>query len=207
MRPLFGAGTDVSLGRVIREHRAALVPLVVVLAINVAVLGLVVWPLSQRVSANQSRADATERTQATATSEFKQAENIRDGKARASTDLETFYRDVLPADVAAARRMTHLRFQQKAREHGVQFQRSATNEEQIRDSTLDRLTVSMTLSGDYDDIRALIYDLETSPDFFVIDNVALTEGSDQSAPLTLALQVSTYFRTSRTLQEKPSNGR
>ena len=207
MKPLFGAGAAVSLGRVIREHRAALVPLAIVLAINVAVLGLVVWPLSQRVSGNQSRASATERTQATAASEFKQAESIRDGKARASTDLETFYKDVLPADVAAARRMTHLRFQQKAREHGVQFQRGATSEEQIRDSSLDRLTVSMTLSGDYDDIRALIYDLETSPDFFVIDNMALTEGGDPNAPLSLALEVSTYFRTSRSPQEKPSNGR
>ena len=83
------------------------------------------------------RADATARTQATATTEFKQAESIRDGKARASTDLETFYKQVLPADVAAARRMTHLRFQQKAREHNVQFQRGATSEEQLRDSSLD----------------------------------------------------------------------
>jgi type II secretion system (T2SS) protein M len=173
------------------------------LAINVAVLGLVVLPLSQRVSANQSHADATERTQANAASEFKQAESIRDGKARASTDLETFYKDVLPADIAAARRMTHVRFQQKAREHNVQFQRGATSEEQIRDSSLDRLTVSMTLSGDYDDIRALIYELETSPDFFVIDNMALTEGGVPNAPLTLALEVSTYFRTSRSPQEKP----
>ena len=94
MTSLFGAGTAVPLGRVMREHRAALVPLGVVLAINVAVLGLVVLPLAQRVSANQSRADATARTQATATTEFKQAESIRDGKARASTDLETFYKQV-----------------------------------------------------------------------------------------------------------------
>ena len=34
MRPLFGAGTAVNLSRVMREHRAALVPLVIVLAIN-----------------------------------------------------------------------------------------------------------------------------------------------------------------------------
>ena len=207
MTSLFGAGTAVPFGRVMREHRAALVPLGVVLAINVAVLGLVVLPLAQRVSANQSRADATARTQATATTEFKQAESIRDGKARASTDLETFYKQVLPPDVASARRMTHLRFQQKAREHNVQFQRGATSEEQLRESSLDRLTVSMTLSGDYDDIRALIYELETSPDFFVIDNMALTEGGDPNAPLTLALEVSTYFRTSRSPQDKISNGR
>jgi Tfp pilus assembly protein PilO len=208
MTPIFGAGTAVSAARVLREHRAALIPLAVVLAVNAVVLGLVVLPLSQRVAANQSRADATDRTQSLASAEFKQAESVRDGKARASTDLETFYKDVLPGDVAAARRLTHLRFQQKAREHNVQFQRGSTSEEQLRDSALDRLTVSMALSGDYDDIRALIYDLETSPDFFVIDNMALTEGGDENAPLTLALEVSTYFRTTRVAPAKAgSNGR
>jgi Tfp pilus assembly protein PilO len=208
MNPLFGAGTAVAATRVLREHRAALVPLVIVLAINAVVLGVVVLPLSQRVAANQTRADAAERTQTAATAEFKQAQSIRDGKARASTDLEKFYKEVLPTDVAAARRMTHLRFQQKAREHGVQFQRGATGEEQLRESVLDRLTVSMTLSGDYDDIRALIYDLETSPDFFVIDNMALTEGGDPNAPLTLAMEVSTYFRTDRVpVAQAGTNGR
>jgi hypothetical protein len=208
MKRLFGAGTPIPLGRVLREHRAALAPLAIVLAINAVVLGAVVWPLSQRVSANQSRADAAERAQTAATREFKQAESVRDGKARASTDLETFYKEVLPTDVAAARRMTHVRFQQKAREHRVHFQRGSTTEEQIRDSSLDRLTVSMKLSGDYDDIRSLIYELETSPDFFVIDNISLTEGGDLNAPLTLTLDVSTYFRTSRPTQVRAgSNGR
>ena len=145
MKRLFGAGTPIPLGRVLREHRAALAPLAIVLAINAVVLGAVVWPLSQRVSANQSRADAAERAQTAATREFKQAESVRDGKARASTDLETFYKEVLPTDVAAARRMTHVRFQQKAREHRVHFQRGSTTEEQIRDSSLDRLTVSALL--------------------------------------------------------------
>jgi hypothetical protein len=197
MTPPMSAGTAVPIGRIIREHRAALVPLAVVLAVNAAVLGAVVLPLSQRVATNETRAASTERAQATATAEFKQAEGLREGKARASTDLETFYREVLPADVASARRMTHVQFQQRAREHGVQYQRGSTAEEQLRESSLNRLSVTMTLSGDYDDIRALIYELETSEDFFVIDNVALSEGGEQNAPLTLALEISTYYRTAR----------
>src|SRR5215212_9219306 len=103
MRPLFGAGVAVPASRVLREHRAALLPLAVVLAINVVVLGVVVWPLSQRVAANQTRADATERAQNAANAEVKQAEDVRDGKAKAATDLETFYKQVLPEDVASAR--------------------------------------------------------------------------------------------------------
>jgi Tfp pilus assembly protein PilO len=196
MRPLFNTGPQVPLSRVIREHRAALAPLAIVLVINIIVLIAVVLPLSQRVSANESRAAAADRALAAANVEFKRAEALRDGKARASTDLETFYKDVLPAGVAAARRMTHLQFQQKAREHGLQYQRGSTTEEQIRGSRLDRLTVTMTLSGNYDDIRSLLYDLETAPDFFVIDNVMLTEGGDSDA-LALELEVSTYFRSNR----------
>ncbi len=203
MRPLYSVGTSIPIGRIVREHRAALLPLAVVLAINAAVLGAVVLPLSRRVAANEIRAAAAERAQAAAAAEFKAAESVRDGKTRASTDLDTFYTQVLPADVAAARRMTHVKFQQKAREHDVQYQRGSTSEEQLRGSTLNRLTVSMTLTGDYDDIRALIYELEASPDFFVIDNVKLTEGSDQSAPLAVDLDVSTYFRMAR----PESNGR
>lgn len=196
MRPLFNTGPQVPLARVMREHRAALAPLAIVLVINIIVLIGVVLPLSQRVSANESRAAAADRAQAAANIEFKRAEALRDGKARASTDLEMFYKEVLPAGVAAARRMTHLQFQQKAREHGLQYQRGSTTEEQIRGSRLDRLTVTMTLSGDYDDIRSLLYDLETAPDFFVIDNVMLTEGGDSDA-LALELEVSTYFRSNR----------
>lgn len=208
MKPLSSAGTPVPLARVLREYRAALLPLGLVLAINAVVLGAVVLPLSQRVEANEARADAANREQTTAATAFKQAQDMREGKVRASTDLETFYKQVLPSDVAAARRMTHVKFQQKAREHGVQFQRSSATEEQLQDSALDRLKVSMILSGDYDDIRALLYELETSPDFFVIDNVALTDGGDSTAPLSLALEVSTYFRSTRTVDpETRSNGR
>ena len=65
------------------------------------------------------------------------------------------------------------------------------------DSSLERLRVSYALAGDYDDIRSLIYDIETAPDFLVIENVFLSEGQDEQAPLTLTLEVSTYFRTAR----------
>jgi Tfp pilus assembly protein PilO len=201
MKPLFNTGPHVPLSRVLREHRAALIPLAIVLAINIIVLMAVVLPLSQRVAANESRAAAAERAQAAANVEFKRAEALRDGKARASTDLETFYNEILPAGVAAARRMTHVKFQQKAREHGLRYERGATAEEEVRGSRLDRLTVSMTLSGEYDDIRSLLYDLETSPDFFVIDNVMLSEGGESDA-LALELEVSTYFRSSRPAEAK-----
>jgi Tfp pilus assembly protein PilO len=196
MKPLFDAGPPVPLGRVLREHRAALVPLGIVLAINVVVLGALVVPLSRNVVGNEARADAASRAQQTAAAEAGEAERLREGKARTTSDLERFYAEVLPPDVAAARRLMQLGFQQKARAHGVRFQRSSTNEEELRDSALDRLTASMTLSGSYDDIRALLFDLEEAPDFVVIDNLVLSDGN-ASDSLTLVLEVSTYFRSVR----------
>jgi len=197
MKAIFNVGSEVPLSRVLREHRTALVPLGLVLALNVIVLAAVVLPLSQRVVASNARAEAADRAQADADAEFKQAEAVRDGKTRATADLETFYRKILPVDAAAARRITHIRPQQQAREHNVRYERGATNEEQIDESVLERQTVSMTLSGDYDDLRAFIYTLETSPDFVVIDNVGIAEGSGVNAPLSLSLDLSTYYRTAR----------
>ncbi len=200
------AAAAVPLSRIVREHRAALLPLALVLAINIVVLAVVVWPLSQRVTTNESRAVASERAQAAANADFKRVESALQGTARASTDLETFYGRILPTDITAARRMTHLRFQQKAREHGVRYQRGTTAEDQLDDSSLARLSVSVALTGQYDDIRSLLYDLENSDDFFVIENVSLTEGNDEENELSVALLVSTYYRTAQ-VPAPPANGR
>ena len=201
------AATPVELSRIAREHRAVLVPLAIVLILNLIALILVVLPLSQRVSSNEARATAAERAQATANVEFTRAEAARTGTARASTDLDTFYDKILPADITAARRMTHIRFQQKAREHGVRYQRGSMTEEQIKDSPLSRLSVSISLAGEYDDIRALLFELENSDDFFVINNVSLAESGQTGDPLAVALEVSTYFRTARAAGPSGGDGR
>ena len=80
------------------------------------------------------------------------------------------------------------------RERKVAFERSSAAPEAVRDSQLERLKVTYSLSGDYDDIRRFIYDIETGADFIVIDNVLLAEGSDSKAPLALTLELSTYYR-------------
>jgi Tfp pilus assembly protein PilO len=201
------APAAVPLARIARDHRAALLPLGIVLAINVIVVVVVLWPLGRRVAANETRSTTAERALATANNEFTRAEAARSGSARASTDLETFYAKVLPPDVTAARRMTHVRFQQKAREHGVRYQRGAMIEEAVKESSLNRLSVSISLTGEYEDIRALLYELENSDDFFVIENVALSEGGEAGEPLSVALSVSTYYRGARSTAPPESNGR
>jgi Tfp pilus assembly protein PilO len=76
----------------------------------------------------------------------------------------------------------------------VEFQRGATTQEALRNSPLERLSINCSLVGEWEDIRQLIHEIETGPDFLVIDNVALTEGESATAPLVLELELSTYYR-------------
>lgn len=194
MKALFGMAESVPLSRVTRDYRSWIVVLGVALAVNLAVLILVVVPMFSAADAVERRATAAATALADARAELAAAEQTRDGSAQAATDLQRFYGEVLPADVAAARRITHLKLSQMAREHDVAFQRSAVSPEEVRGSSLRRLRVSYALAGDYDDIRALIYDIETTPDFLVIDNVFLSEGMDPRQPLTLNLELSTFYQ-------------
>ena len=194
MRALFTFGAEVPAARVIADHRRWLVPVGVVLAINVIVLLAVVLPLRQAVESGSTRADASAQALREAVADLKEAEATRDGQTQASADLDRFYAEVLPSNFATARRMTGLKMAQLARAHDVDFQGGAATTETLRASTLERLHVNYSLTGDWDDIRQLIYEIETGADFIVIDNVQLGAGSQANAPLSLTLDMSTYYR-------------
>jgi Tfp pilus assembly protein PilO len=194
LKALYSAATPVPWSRVIREHRRALVPLGVALAVNVIVLLVVVLPIWTRVAANEERANRAAMAERAAAAEFRQAEAVREGKSRALADLDTFYKQVLPATVDAARRTVQTKTMKLADAHDVQYERGTSDTEEVRQSSLERFTYSLTLSGTYDDIRAFIYELETAPDFVVIDNILLAEGQDTNAPLSLSVDLSTYYR-------------
>ena len=194
MRALFTFGAEVPTARVIADHRRWLVPVGIVLAINVVVLLAVELPLRDAVQSGSERAQASAQALQAAMADLKEAEATRDGQSQASSDLVRFYAEVLPADFATARRMTILKMAQLARSHDVNFESGAATTETLRDSTLERLHVSYSLNGDWEDIRQLIYEVETGPDFIVIDNVQLAEGSQSNAPLSLSLELSTYYR-------------
>jgi hypothetical protein len=194
MRALFTHGAEVSVARVIADHRRWLVPVGIVLAINIVVLTAIVLPLRRSVESASANADASGLALQGARADLKEAEATRDGQSQASADLDRFYAEVLPRDFATARRITTLKLSQMARSHGVDFESGAATPETLRDSSLERLQVNYELSGDWDDIRQLIYALETGPDFIVIDNVQLAEGQAANAPLSLTLEMSTYYR-------------
>jgi Tfp pilus assembly protein PilO len=60
---------------------------------------------------------------------------------------------------------------------------------------LERLGIEMALTGEYADIRDFIYALETSPEFVVIEDVSLAEGSRSEAGITVNLQLATYYKS------------
>jgi len=55
------------------------------------------------------------------------------------------------------------------------------------------LRVHTQFQGDYESLRRFIYQLESDPAFVIIDDVQLAQ-SDPTKPLTLQLQLSTYYR-------------
>jgi Tfp pilus assembly protein PilO len=180
--------------RILAEHRRLVTPLVILLVINAIVYAVFVYPLSQRVANVEQRNDAAGRALTAAQAEFAQANGTLTGKDRASTELATFYKDVLPSDLSGARRLTQLRLRQLARESNLTFDRDQYQEVEIRDSTLRRLGITMVLTGDYEDIRTFIHQLETSPEFVVIDNIELSSGADTEGAQVVTLEMSTYFR-------------
>jgi Tfp pilus assembly protein PilO len=185
----------IPISRIAREYRKALIPLGLLLAINVVLLIVVVLPMAQRVSANEERAETAARAEAAAHAEYQRAEGLREGKAKATTDLDTFYRQVLPADVEAARLVVQSKPRRLASAHDVLYARSQSDTEALRDSSLERFISSISLAGSWDDIRGFIYELETAPEFIVIENVAIAEGMDSNAPLSLSMDLSTYYRS------------
>jgi Tfp pilus assembly protein PilO len=179
--------------RVLREHRRVVAPLAVALGVNIVVYAVAVYPLSQRVANIQQRDRTAEEQLLAARRDHAQASGTLTGKDRAAAELATFYKDVLPQDLAGARRLTQLRLAQLAREAELKFVRATFEPVNEDKRTLTQLRIEMVLSGTYSDVRAFIHDLETAPEFVVVDNIELGQGAE-SGPLSVTLHLSTYYR-------------
>jgi hypothetical protein len=185
-----------SLRRIVRERRAVLVPLAALLLVNVGLFAFAVYPLSLRASSLEREAESSARLRLLAERDLAGARNVATGRERADRDLRAFYRDVLPPDLAGARRITYARLAQMAREAGLRYDRrrydTASSD---KGSTLERVGITMTLEGDYAGVRSFIHALETAPEFVVIEGVSLA-GQPQGDNLTLTLDLSlaTYYR-------------
>jgi len=181
--------------RVLAEHRRVVYALAAGIVINILVFAFLVYPLQSDVANVEQRTRAAESALAAAQAEFGRADGALTGKDRALKELDTFYRSVLAKDLTGARRLTFARLAQLAAKSSLDFERRRYEPVVERGSNLTRLKVSMELMGNYADVRDFIHEIESSPEFVVIDEINLAEGSQGDSMLRLTLQLSTYFRT------------
>lgn len=181
--------------RVFVERRRVVLPLLVFLVANLAVLGLVVFPLEQSVAgAGEARAQAI-LSLAGARKLEKDANDQRTGKARADVELRKFYTEILPKDFAGARNLTNFWLGHIAEQSRLTYRAGQYEPEQVRGSNLVRFKGEVTLVGEYSDIRKFLYEVETAQEFVIIEKVALSQpnATQGGAQLELALSVVSYF--------------
>jgi hypothetical protein len=193
--------TDTSHGmrlvrRVIQEHKRAVVLLSTGLVLNLLIYVVVVRPLARSVANIEQSTLAAEQARTAAQAEFGRANGTLTGKDRATKELATFYSTVLAQDLSGARRLTYGRVQRLAQQFRLEYQSSRYEPVEDRGSSLTKLKVNVELTGSYPNMRSFIHAIETAPEFVVIENISLAEGSNEGS-LRLALDLSTYFRSAR----------
>jgi hypothetical protein len=184
--------------RIFEEKRRVAIPVLAGLALNLALYVGGVLPLSARASGAETRAKAAAIQLQAAQREDTEARGVAQGRDRTDASLQSFYKDILPSTLTQAREATFLRLSQLAEEHNLQPAAGRQSDREIeRDSSLERLRITMSLRGDYDDIRRFIYQVESGTDFIVINSVVLRQGVEPGASLTLEMSLSTYYKAGR----------
>lgn len=180
--------------RVIREKRALLLPLAVALVVNAGVYGLVVYPLGVKSATAVDRAKVAAVVRRTAEADMEAAKALVTGKTKADQELAIFYKKILPANLDAAQRLTYARLPALARKTNVKFEnrRSGIDLQPQRNSRLGRLQTQLVVQGDYESLRQFLYEIETTPEFIIVDDVTLGQ-NEANKPITLTLEVSTYY--------------
>jgi hypothetical protein len=180
--------------RILSEKRAIVWPLAIALLVNAGAYAFVIYPLSARSAGARNRAETAAASRRAAESEEAAARALVVGKTRADEELTAFYHKVLPADLSAARRLTYARLPAIARKVNVQYESARTEiESSERQGPFGRLRTTMVLQGDYENIRRFVYEVETAPEFVILDAVLLAQ-AEVNKPLMLTLQLSTYYR-------------
>ena len=172
----------------------AIVPLAFAIVANIALYVLVVHPKELKSANAAGRAAAAEDALRAAERDLENAKALVTGKTRAEQELSTFYEEVLPADLTAARRLTYAALPALATKSNVKYQQSRYDPEKVeKDARLGRLHIRVVLAGDYEGFRRFIYEFESSPEFVILDDFTITQ-NDPARPLTLTLELSTYYR-------------
>ena len=181
--------------RILAEKRSVIVPVVVALLVNIGVYAFVVYPLGVRSAGAAARAANAGTSLKAAEADYASARALVAGTTQADEELRTFYGRVLPSDFSAARRLTYTTIPDLAKKSGVHVmdRRTEVDESTAKRTGLSRLAIKVLLQGDYESFREFLYDLESAPEFVIVDEVAM-EQTDPAKPLSFAVGLSTYFR-------------
>jgi Tfp pilus assembly protein PilO len=180
--------------RVVQEHRRAVVILSAALVLNVLVYVFIVRPMAMSVANVEQSTVVATRSLDAARAEHATASGTLTGKDRATQELATFYSKVLAQDLSGARKLTYGRVVRLAEESRLSYRSSRYEPIEERGSTLTKLKTNVELTGNYRDMRNFIHAIETAPEFVVIENISLAEGTAEGS-LRLAIELSTYFRS------------
>jgi hypothetical protein len=181
------------IARVLVEHRRVLLPLGIAALANLGVYTLAVYPLSLKVAASERRATASRGQLAAAERDEKMTRASLNRARQADADLRRFYRETLPSGIEGARRMTYAKLASLADHHGLVVERRSYDRDSGYQGRLHKLKISMALSGEYSDMRAFLHALEASPEFIVIEHIAINQGVTPGAPLSLVVQLATFY--------------
>jgi Tfp pilus assembly protein PilO len=180
--------------RIFVEKRAFIIPVALGVLLNIAGYLFVVRPLAAKSAGVADRAIAARQALTVAERDLAAARALVTGTSRADEELATFYEQVLPADQNSARRLTYLSLYHLARKMNVKFlDRKTEVEAPKRDARVGRWKIRTELQGDYENLRQFIYALESAPEFVIIDDVTLSQ-NDATKPLTLTIELSSYYR-------------
>jgi len=180
--------------RALTEKRSLILPIAIALLVNVALYAMVVYPLSKKVAGGEQEAAAATAALNAARRDHVAARATVTGKAQADEELKKFYSDVLPPDVNAARRITFLRIEQLAQQCNLRIERQTSDSQPQRESQLVKYTYRAALSGEYRNIRRFIHELETAPEFLVLENVELSQSEVANRALNVSVEIATYYR-------------
>jgi Tfp pilus assembly protein PilO len=182
--------------RILTEKRRLIYPLLAIVVANIALFAALVYPLSIKVANGERDAQAAATVRAAAQAEYDAVRATVMGKAAADAELKQFYSAVLPPDLSAARRVIYDKIDKLESTANVRPGRKDFEESQERNSQLGKFSVTVVLDGEYQNIRRFIHELETAPEFLILENVALSQNTVRDRGLNVVVRVATYYRVS-----------
>ena len=182
------------LRRILAENRIA------VTFISASLLGTIVfylggvYPLERRVNQTRELKSGISKALDDAKNRSVRTRAGLEQERVTINDLDRFYDEILPENLSVARDITYVSLAELAAKNSLVMERRNGQSVVGEFDGLVRLQTNMLLAGQWSDIRSFIEAIEDGSDFLVIEDIVLSQREDMSVPLTLRIEVATYYR-------------